>query len=50
MIEFISATKWYNYTTHAEFNARCSQANVADGIPSAVQNYRLAFMLKKTQR
>ncbi len=41
--------KWYDCTTHAEFNARCSQAKVANGMGSTIQCDRLAFMLEKTQ-
>ncbi|QOV24428.1 hypothetical protein [Anabaenopsis elenkinii] len=41
--------KWYDCTTHAEFNALFSQAKVANGMGSTIQSDRLAFMLEKTQ-
>jgi hypothetical protein len=37
--------KWYNYTTHARFNARSSQAKVFSSVMTARQRHRLAFML-----
>lgn len=47
--EYFLPMKWYDCTTHAEFNARCSQAKVGNGIASTIQSDRLAFMLEKTQ-
>lgn len=42
---FFNVKIWYNYTTHARFNARFSQAKAFSSVMTVVQRDRLAFML-----